>query len=141
GVLAAEEGRWEAAVGHFQTAATRYQALGCRYETAQAQEHAAQAQLVARPPAAAEPLSDAAALYRDLEARADLDRVTATARLHGMTLRPGRQPVDGEGLTPREREVAELAGAGHTNREIAEKLAVSVSTVKKHLSATMRKLG
>jgi len=44
-------------------------------------------------------------------------------------------------LTPREREVLRLAAAGHTNREMAEKLFLSIRTVEKHRQAVMRKLG
>ena len=44
-------------------------------------------------------------------------------------------------LTRREREVWLLVGAGLANREIARRLFVSVPTVKKHVSATVRKLG
>jgi two-component system response regulator NreC len=44
-------------------------------------------------------------------------------------------------LTPREREVLRLAAAGHTNREMAEKLFLSMRTVEKHRQSLMRKLG
>jgi DNA-binding NarL/FixJ family response regulator len=44
-------------------------------------------------------------------------------------------------LTPSERKVAELAAAGDTNRQIAEKLFVTVKAVEWHLSNTYRKLG
>lgn len=43
-------------------------------------------------------------------------------------------------LTPREREVATLAASGRTNREIAERLVVSVRTVENHLHAAYLKL-
>lgn len=45
------------------------------------------------------------------------------------------------GLNPREVEVLELMFAGHTNREMAEALFISESTVKKHVNAVYRKLG
>jgi ATP/maltotriose-dependent transcriptional regulator MalT len=144
GLLAVDESRWDGAVGHLQTAASRYDALGCRYESAQASEVAARAQLIAEPPAAEALLRAAAATYRDLGARHDLDRISSIARLHGVSLptqRRGGRRGYGRHLSPREREVAELAAAGHTNKEIAEKLFVSVNTVKKQLSAAMRKLG
>jgi DNA-binding CsgD family transcriptional regulator len=54
--------------------------------------------------------------------------------------RGGRRGYGAE-LSPREREVAQLAAAGHTNQEIAEHQFVSVNTVKKQISAAMRKLG
>ena len=44
-------------------------------------------------------------------------------------------------LTRREREVAELAAAGHTNKEIGEALYVSVRTVENHLQRVYDKLG
>jgi signal transduction histidine kinase/DNA-binding CsgD family transcriptional regulator len=43
-------------------------------------------------------------------------------------------------LTRREREVLRLLGAGLTNRAIAEKLSVSIETVKSHVHHIMQKL-
>ena len=44
-------------------------------------------------------------------------------------------------LSTRESEVLEMTSLGLTNREIAERLHVSVHTVKFHLAAIYRKLG
>jgi DNA-binding CsgD family transcriptional regulator len=44
-------------------------------------------------------------------------------------------------LTRRERQLAELAGRGLSNLEIAERLVVSVRTVESHLFRAMQKLG
>ena len=44
-------------------------------------------------------------------------------------------------LTPREREIAFLIGAGASNKEIASRLRVGEGTVKAHLTAIFRKLG
>ena len=44
------------------------------------------------------------------------------------------------GLTPRELEVLRLVAVGHSNREVAEILFISVSTVKRHLSTILSKL-
>ena len=52
----------------------------------------------------------------------------------------GRRPV-GAALTDTERRVAELAAAGHTNREIAATLFMSVHTVEAHLTRVFRALG
>lgn len=43
-------------------------------------------------------------------------------------------------LTPRERELVSLVAQGYTNREIARRLFLSVSTVKLHLRNVLRKL-
>jgi DNA-binding NarL/FixJ family response regulator len=62
------------------------------------------------------------------KARAELRRIS------------GRAPASDE-LTETERRVAELAAVGRTNREIAGKLFMGVSTVESHLSRVYRKLG
>jgi two-component system response regulator NreC len=43
-------------------------------------------------------------------------------------------------LTPREREVLQLIAEGHTNRQIAEMLTLSIKTVKTHRLHLMKKL-
>jgi LuxR family maltose regulon positive regulatory protein len=43
-------------------------------------------------------------------------------------------------LSARELEVLALIRAGHTNREIAEELVISIGTVKRHISNMYRKL-
>jgi DNA-binding CsgD family transcriptional regulator len=44
-------------------------------------------------------------------------------------------------LTPREREIALLAVQGHTSRQIADRLVLSIRTVDNHLQSAYRKLG
>ncbi|MDW4905791.1 AAA family ATPase [Streptomyces sp. ADMS] len=44
-------------------------------------------------------------------------------------------------LSTAEQRVAELAGRGHTNRQISERLGITVSTVEQHLTRIFRKLG
>jgi DNA-binding NarL/FixJ family response regulator len=44
-------------------------------------------------------------------------------------------------LSGAERRVAVLAARGHTNKEISQKLVVTVSTVEQHLTRIFRKLG
>ena len=57
-------------------------------------------------------------------------------------LRPRRAALEGAAaLTPRERQICELARAGKTNRAIANELFLSVKTVETHLAASFRKLG
>jgi DNA-binding CsgD family transcriptional regulator/tetratricopeptide (TPR) repeat protein len=56
--------------------------------------------------------------------------------------RPRRLALTGAGaLTPSERRVCELAAAGRTNRQIAQDLFVTTSTVETHLRHAYRKLG
>jgi ATP/maltotriose-dependent transcriptional regulator MalT len=44
------------------------------------------------------------------------------------------------GITPRELEILEAMAAGHSNREIAERLFVSENTVKTHAARLFDKL-
>ncbi len=53
--------------------------------------------------------------------------------------RAARQP-EPEDLTAREREVAQLIAEGHSTKEIARLLGVSVKTIDKHRSRMMEKL-
>jgi DNA-binding CsgD family transcriptional regulator len=55
--------------------------------------------------------------------------------------RTGLRPAEPLGLTPTEQRVAELAAAGQTNREIAERLFISLRTTESTLSRVYRKLG
>ena len=55
-------------------------------------------------------------------------------------------PVDGaallpEALTEREREVLQLVVDGLTNQEIADRLVISLGTVKRHISNIYGKMG
>jgi DNA-binding NarL/FixJ family response regulator len=45
------------------------------------------------------------------------------------------------GLTEREREIARLVALGHTSREIADRLVLSVRTVETHRSRIHKRLG
>ena len=47
----------------------------------------------------------------------------------------------GPSLTEREREVAMLVAEGLTNPQIAERLVISLETVKNHVSSAFAKLG
>ncbi|MBV8714143.1 MAG: response regulator transcription factor [Chloroflexi bacterium] len=52
---------------------------------------------------------------------------------------PTRQQ-DSDPLTPREREVATLVADGLSNREIAERLVIAVSTAERHVANILAKL-
>lgn len=88
-------------------------------------------------------LSDVQERLWELGARGDADRVAQLLRAHGVmvsrTWRRGRRGY-GDRLSPREREVAELVANGMTNKQIADTLFISPATVKRHLTASMRKL-
>jgi DNA-binding NarL/FixJ family response regulator len=64
--------------------------------------------------------------------RGDAGSDAAPARPRGRAVDP---------LTGRERDIVREVARGRTNAELAAKLAISVSTVKTHLSGIQRKLG
>jgi two-component system response regulator DesR len=71
------------------------------------------------------------------------DEVANAVRMvgRGMTVFARQAEGPATPLSPREREVLELIGAGKTNREIAERLFLSPHTIKDHTTALYRKLG
>ena len=57
-------------------------------------------------------------------------------------LRPRQAAIEGTAaLTPRQRQICELAAVGKGNRVIAHELFLSIKTVETHLAAGYRKLG
>lgn len=54
---------------------------------------------------------------------------------------PRKETDWADGLTVREREVAERAAIGHSNQAIAEALHITERTVRAHMSAVFEKLG
>ena len=50
------------------------------------------------------------------------------------------EEIDADLLTPRQRDILRLVSIGHTNREIAEMLEISVRTVEVHRFNLMRRL-
>jgi DNA-binding CsgD family transcriptional regulator len=63
-------------------------------------------------------------------------------RMNARRPRRGQAEVTGiEQLTPREREIADLVAVGLTNREIADRLFLSVRTVDAHLWRIFNRLG
>ncbi|QSB16052.1 AAA family ATPase [Natronosporangium hydrolyticum] len=148
GLLA--QARGEPAAGpSLLTAAGHYRAQECPYEAAQAMEAAAMVGYAGQSTAGGEFAASGEALlaaltqYRDLGAEWDVSRVARVARGHGLPVptrhRGGRRGY-GSQLSPRERQVAELAATGRSNKEIAAELFLSVHTVARHIAAAMRKL-
>ena len=79
---------------------------------------------------------------RDASANAAQERAAALAAACQGTRTPGLGPATAASvLTPREREVALLAAAHTSSREIATRLHLSVRTVDNHLGRIYAKLG
>jgi DNA-binding NarL/FixJ family response regulator len=70
-------------------------------------------------------------------AAAMISRIAELAQPYS-TIEPGTDEVTE--LTPREREVLDLIGAGLSNQEIAVRLVIEVGTVKNHVHNILRKL-
>ncbi|MFB4299273.1 AAA family ATPase [Actinomadura sp. NTSP31] len=146
GLLAAADGAGARAAAESLAAADAYDGLRAPYEAARAREHAAGALRETDAAAAAAALTAAVTAFERLGARWDLERASRTARRWGIDTAarpPTRRGPRGYGgaLSPREREAAELAATGLTNRDIAGRLFVSPKTVEKHLASALRKLG
>ncbi len=56
------------------------------------------------------------------------------------TFRRNQKALDYLGISSRELQVLELLGKGHSNQEIADRIFVSVNTVKTHLTHLYEKL-
>jgi DNA-binding NarL/FixJ family response regulator len=59
---------------------------------------------------------------------------------YGQERQPSPQPITGERLTPREREIVQLLAEGRTSKEIATLLKISSKTAETHRANIMRKL-
>ena len=127
----------ELAAEELRVAAAAYGALGLPFERARTLFALGRAQRRAKKwGKARESLNRAAAAFDRLgspgwadDARSELERVGAR-----------RASPAGE-LTPAERRVADLAAEGLANKEIAQKLVVTVNTVEYHLRNVYAKLG
>jgi DNA-binding NarL/FixJ family response regulator len=92
-----------------------------------------------RKTAAREPLEEGMSLAHQCGARSLQER--ALTELLAAGARPRRPPASGrDTLTPSELRICDLAGAGYTNREIAQRLFVTPKTVEAHLARAFRKL-
>ncbi|MCH0567261.1 LuxR C-terminal-related transcriptional regulator [Streptomyces sp. MUM 2J] len=118
-------------------------ATGCPDATAETAQHFEHA---GTPLYAAE----AWALTWRLHTRAGHTRQATAAARHATTARQAHEGsatylldtmTTTEPLSPREREVALLAAAGHTTPQIAQQLTLSPRTIDRHLSSTYHKLG
>ncbi len=149
----AELARLNGAPGHgapgaaWQNAAGAWQQLGLGYRAAYAQWRQAEALLAggAGGGRAAGPLRAAHATTLRLGAAPLRTQIEALARRARISLTPAGSapaPAPGHprGLTDREAAVLRLLAAGHTNREIGQRLFISPKTASVHVTNILRKL-
>jgi DNA-binding CsgD family transcriptional regulator len=136
GLLLAVEGQPEQAVDPLIEAIERHRALDDRFSVARSLLLLGEVYRRTRKRArAVESLTAAIAEFDRLSARIWADR--ARQELNRVT---GKRDM-ASGLTPTQRNVAKLVVAGHTNRQVADALFMSVHTVEAHLTAVYRALG
>jgi LuxR family maltose regulon positive regulatory protein len=92
------------------------------------------------------PLLQAVIIHRETPAslKAHAQKLLHVFRTYGKTavsLPPGEAAGLVETLTPREMEVLQLVATGDSNQAIADKLVITVRTVKKHVTNILGKLG
>ncbi len=144
GAVAEAEGRHGAAARSFERADSTWSELPSPHEAAQAREGRGRCLLAQDDGQGAELLLAALEIFERLQASWDAARVRAQLRDRGVGLRSrgrGGRRAYGDELSPREAEVARLAGLGRKNREIAELLFISPRTVEDHVASALRKLG
>ena len=135
GQVGAARGEPDDAIGWFDRSLDALDGSPMPFERARTLLGRGQVQLrVGRRRLARTDLEEARTIFAGLGAAAWTRRATAEiARL-------GARASSRWELTPSERSVAELAALGHTNREIADQLVLSVRTVESHIGSALRKL-
>lgn len=144
-VLAEGTGKTAEAAACYEESAAGYRALPRPYHEALTAVGAARSALALGhdEASAVAVLAGRAAVFDSLGATWDAARTRADLRRHqpaGERRPPGR-PRCGDMLSPREAEVAELAAAGMSNREIAATLHLSPRTVEQHVARALQKTG
>ncbi len=144
GAVAEAQGRPALAAKLFARAERAWAELPAPFEAASARAAEGRCLLARDDERGAQLLRGALDTFEALGASADAGRVRVQLKAQGIMLashrRGGRRPY-GNALSPREAEVARLAGAGRRNREIAETLFISTRTVEAHVASAFRKLG
>lgn len=141
-VLAEGTGKTAEAAACYEESAAGYRALPRPYHEALTAVGAARSALALGHDEASA-VAVLAAVFDSLGATWDAARTRADLRRHqpaGERRPPGR-PRYGDMLSPREAEVAELAAAGMSNREIAATLHLSPRTVEQHVARALQKTG
>lgn len=144
GVVAEAGGRCDIAAIFFGRADRSWLELPAPYEAASARNAEARCLFARDDERGAQLLLRTLESFEALGASADASRVRAQLKAQGIALpspRRGGRRGYGDQLSPRETEVARLAGAGRRNREIAETLFISTRTVEAHVASALRKLG
>jgi DNA-binding CsgD family transcriptional regulator len=135
-LLAAAHGDLAAATNHANRSLEHHERLGQPFELGRTLLVAGSiARRAKRQAEARRLLGQATEIFDGLGARVFAARArTELARVQG-------RARSGPNLTETERQVADLVAAGLTNREVADRLFVSVRTVEANLSRTYAKLG
>lgn len=135
-MMLAADGDVDAAVAAASEAMTIHERLPMPFEKARTALLLGQLQRrVRRKEAAAATLGEALRTFESIGSALWAARVRA--ELARVNVRPSRD----QGLTPSEQQVAALAAAGMSNRDIAATLFISVKTVEANLGRVYRKLG
>ncbi len=138
------KGRHDAGARLLSRAERLWSELPSPYEAARAREQRAHCLLDQDDSRGGELLLGALQTYDGLGAAWDASRARAELRVRRLAPRaPARVGPTAyrDVLSPREAEVAHLAGMGRKNREIAEALFLSPRTVEAHVASVLRKLG
>ena len=93
------------------------------------------------PAAARAQLTSALEIFQRLGARPWIHQASGELRAEGLAELVGDHRTLSPALSPRERRVAELAAAGLSNKQIADRLGLSARTVGNHLYRIFPKLG
>jgi len=136
GVLLSAEGRPDLAARALTDSKDRFRELGMPFQAARSALLLGQAQRrgkLKRP--ARESLQEALEIFERLGAPSWAERARVELG------RIGGRPSTPHDLTASEQEVAALVAAGHSNRQVAERLYMTVNTVETNLSRIYRKLG
>jgi DNA-binding CsgD family transcriptional regulator len=93
-----------------------------------------------RPSAAREHLRSALEAFQQFDAQPWVDLASSELRAAGDHVEH-RQQAAAEALTPQQLEIARLAAAGATNREVAAQMFLSTRTVDHHMRNIFARLG